>query len=163
MRLKDINEYSLEVTKEDFIPVGEDGTLYIEDDNENIYMVSPTLFNFESLGNPPHLYSGDAWAIQLNEGVKNMRGGVPPFDYRRIIWEIRDGKVIIPPLSNSSSKLKFANGGSRGGNYHKIGNNRWNGGTGTHRGGGFFLLHDAVIKEDEFLNWINENPLEVKG
>jgi len=161
MRLKDIHKYSLEITKEDFIPIGEDETLHIEDDDENIYMVSSNPINFELLaktgGKHPSASSGEAFVIQLNEDVKNIMEGNSPFDYRRIIWVVRNGKVIIEEKGDYS--LEFAKGGSRGprGIDESLGYNHW-----KKTGGGFYLINEAVIKEDEFLNWINENPLEVK-
>ena len=86
MRLKDIHKYSLEITKEDYIPT--DRTLHIGDDDENIYMVSSYPINFELLaktgGKHPSASSGEAFAIQLNEGVKTMGYEELPFDYRRI-------------------------------------------------------------------------------
>ncbi len=166
MRLKDINKYSLEITKEDYIPTN--GILHIEDDDENIYMVPSKPLNFELLAKGEQLPYGEAMAIQLNEGVKTMRDGKFPFDYRRIIWVFRNGKVIIvePNLANPGTSLtkeyyqiKFAKGGSRGpllddDNYGFEGNH-WGANS-------FYLINEAVIKEDEFLNWINENPFEVK-
>ncbi len=162
MRLKDIHKYSLEITKEDYIPT--DRTLHIGDDDENIYVVSHTPLNFELLAKGEQLPYGEAKVIQLNEGVKTMRAGESPFDYRGIIWVFRNGKVIIvePTLENPGEfpipnyQVTFARGGTRG---PLDGDRR----EGNHWGGSnFYLINEAVIKEDEFLNWINENPFEVK-
>ena len=154
MRLKDIYKYSFEITKEDYIPT--DGSLHIEDDDENIYLKISERINF-GIVDIAEGHGGSGYALQLNEDVKNIKDGYPPFDYIPIMWVIQNGKVILEEANLAG--LRVALGGSRyvhfGGEWTA---NRWIGGNRF----GFYLLNEAIIKEYEFLNWINENPFEVK-
>ena len=73
----------------------------------------------------------------------------------KVIIEEADGSAYQSRKIGDYS-LEFAKGGSKmDGTGDKGEGNHW-------AGANFYLINEAVIKEDEFLNWINENPLEVK-